>query len=263
MHLTHYRQNFPGDGSHLDYIALVEDARDEGMDVTFDCYPYIYSSTRYIIAIPDWAQDGGPDRLREVLTSADERQRLKQDMLSRGGGRNPSEGWLTNFRKPANKQYEGHSLREVARMRGQDDLDAIFDLLLDEDLGVCSVREGVNPQTLPAFVAHPLGMVGSDAIPPGGVSKPAHLRLLPSDSGGVRPSREALASARGHPKDDVLPRPATGTEDPRSPQRRNEGGHGHLQPGHGEGTGYKVQPQAVPSGHTIRHREREARHRRR
>ena len=164
VHLTHYRQNFQGDGSHLDYIGLVEDARAEGMDVTFDCYPYIYSSTRYIIAIPSWAQDGGPDRLREVLTSADERQRLKQEMLSSPGSRNPSEGWLTNFRKPANKQYEGHSLCEVARMRGQDDLDAIFDLLLDEDLGLCSVREGVNPQTLPAFVAHPLSMVGSDAI---------------------------------------------------------------------------------------------------
>ena len=45
VHLTHYRQSAQGVGSHLDYIGLVEDARDEGMDVTFDCYPYIYSST--------------------------------------------------------------------------------------------------------------------------------------------------------------------------------------------------------------------------
>ena len=40
MHLTHYRQSAAGVGSHLDYIGLVEDARDQGMDVTFDCYTY-------------------------------------------------------------------------------------------------------------------------------------------------------------------------------------------------------------------------------
>ena len=38
VHLTHYRQGAAGVGSHLDYLGLVENAREEGMDVTFDCY---------------------------------------------------------------------------------------------------------------------------------------------------------------------------------------------------------------------------------
>ena len=38
VHLTHYRQSAQGAGSHLDYLGLVESARDAGMDVTFDCY---------------------------------------------------------------------------------------------------------------------------------------------------------------------------------------------------------------------------------
>ena len=36
VHLTHYRQGRQGQGSHLDYLGLVEDARSEGLDVTFD-----------------------------------------------------------------------------------------------------------------------------------------------------------------------------------------------------------------------------------
>ena len=36
--------------------------------------------------------------------------------------------------------------------------------MLDEGHGLCTVIVGTNPQTLPAFVSHPLGMVGSDAI---------------------------------------------------------------------------------------------------
>ena len=166
VHLTHYRQGAQGDGSHLDYLGLVEKARDEGMDVTFDCYPYIYSSTRAIISIPNWAKDGGPDRLKQALGSRDDRARLQDEMRTRTTimGGSLANNWLTNFQQPHNKQYEGHTLAEVAEMRGQDELDAFFDLLLDEELGVCTVGIGTNPLTLPAFVSHPCGMVGSDAI---------------------------------------------------------------------------------------------------
>ena len=164
VHLTHYYQRaVPGAGSHLDYIELIENARNEGMDVTFDCYPYTYSSTRVIISLPNWTKDGGPERIIEVLNSPDERARLREEMNANPRGHH-GEGWLTNFQKPHNKQYEGHSLAEIGRIRGQEPLDALFDLLLDDGLGVCSIGMGANPLTLPAFVSHPYGMVGSDSI---------------------------------------------------------------------------------------------------
>ena len=165
VHLTHYRQGAQGVGSHLDYLGLVESGRGEGMDVTFDCYPYIYGSTRSIISIPNWAKDGGPERLKAALRSSEDRARMKEEMLA-----NPSilgsvaDGWLTNFQKPHNMRYEGHTVAEIARMRGQDDLDTFLDLLADDGLGLCTVSVATNAQTLPDFVAHPCGMVGSDAI---------------------------------------------------------------------------------------------------
>ena len=63
VHLTHYRQGASGVGSHLDYLGLVERGRDEGMDVTFDCYTYPYSGTTVTIGLPHWAKDGGPSGL--------------------------------------------------------------------------------------------------------------------------------------------------------------------------------------------------------
>ena len=164
VHLTHYRQSAQGVGSHRDYLALVENARDQGMDVTFDSYPYIYSSTRAIISIPNWAKDGGPERLKKALKSPKDRARMREDMMATPRGRTIGADWLTNFNKPLYKQYEGHSLTEIALMRGQDELDAFFDLLMDEGLGITTVGVRTNPHTLPAFVSHPSGMVGSDAI---------------------------------------------------------------------------------------------------
>jgi N-acyl-D-amino-acid deacylase len=49
-------------------------------------------------------------------------------------------------------------------MMGVDPVDAICDLLLDEDLQTCYVAAGANGNTLSAFVTHPLSMVGSDAV---------------------------------------------------------------------------------------------------
>ncbi len=164
VHLTHYRQPAQGTGSHFDYLGLVEDSRDEGIDVTFDCYTYVFSGTKILIEVPNWAKDGGPAVLKENLRSEEKRKRMKDDMLSGPRAMNTEEMWLTAFRKPDNAKYDGHSLAEIGRMRGQDSLEALFDLLLAEDLGISFVAVGTNPQTLPDFVAHPYGMVASDAI---------------------------------------------------------------------------------------------------
>jgi len=160
VHLTHYRQGRQGLGSHLDYLGLVESARDEGLDVTFDCYTYPYSGTTPTIGLPHWAKDGGPERLIAALKDSDDRARMKRELT-----RNRLENnWLTNFTQPQNKIYDGRLVTEIAEMRGQDPADALFDLLLEENLGISTVGLGTNAQTLPAFVSHPYGMIASDAI---------------------------------------------------------------------------------------------------
>jgi N-acyl-D-amino-acid deacylase len=175
VHLTHFRQPAQGVGSHLDYIGLVEDARAEGLDVTFDCYSYPFSGTTLVILLPQWARDGGPEALMDRLRSPKERARMTEDILAgrdrgRGAGPYPFTGelwetnWLTNLREPENREYDGLSIADIARLRGQSPTDTMYDLLLSENLGVCTIALGTNAHELPAFVAHPYGMVASDAI---------------------------------------------------------------------------------------------------
>ncbi|MEX0760826.1 MAG: D-aminoacylase [Dehalococcoidia bacterium] len=165
VHLTHYRQGRQGDGSHLDYLGLVEDARSGGMDVTFDCYTYPYSGTTVAIHLPFWAKDGGPERLVQALKDPQDRARMKKEMNSRSDSSSLwRDNWLTHFRKHGNGRYDGRSIADIAEMREQDPADALFDLLLEENLAISTVGLGTNPQTLPAFVSHPYGMIASDAI---------------------------------------------------------------------------------------------------
>ena len=143
-------------------LQVVEDARDEGLDVTFDCFPYPFGGTRVLIIFPDWAHDGGPDALKAVLRSQEGRERLRDEVRPRG--LTWDDMWLTYFKQPHNRQYEGKSIAEVAEAMSKHPVDALCDLLLDEDLQVSYLGAVIDPVTVTDFTVHPLQMVGSDAL---------------------------------------------------------------------------------------------------
>jgi N-acyl-D-amino-acid deacylase len=162
VHITHFYHRAASSGGASRMLGLVEDARDEGLDVTFDSYPYNLSSTRLTILLPQWTHDGGYERLKAVLADPTARDRLRKEMGPRASSW--QDMWLTNFRKRANHRFEGRSIAQVADMLDKDPVDVVLDLLVDEDLEVSYVSAGGNLATLPKFVSHPLSMVGSDAL---------------------------------------------------------------------------------------------------
>src|SRR5436190_15822025 len=92
-HITNFYQSLSSTGSAAEMLGLVERARDEGLDVTFDSYPYVYSSTRLLIMFPDWVHNGGPDRLSAALRSPEARTRLRREVVPRG--QSWQDIWLT------------------------------------------------------------------------------------------------------------------------------------------------------------------------
>lgn len=164
VHLTHYYQPTGSPAGAQEYLALVEDARAEGMDVTFDCFTYAYSSTTPTIVLPGWTKDGGPERLVEALQSPEDRRRIRDTITRRSEPWGWATGWMTNFKQPDNIIYDGLNIETIARMRGQDPVDAFLDLILDENLSMCWTGTTPNDSTLGDFVAHPYGMIASDAL---------------------------------------------------------------------------------------------------
>lgn len=166
-HITHFyhRETHPGGPEQL--LALVDDARAEGLDVTFDCYPYEWASTRLLIQMPLWIQEGGPRPLKERLADETARARLRAELKGRGAASTSSAGWadvrLGYFANPDNLRWESKSLADVMAERGVDAVDAMCDLLLSESLRVNQVTSGPWTKTLHHFVVHPVGMFGTDS----------------------------------------------------------------------------------------------------
>ena len=167
VHITHFyhRQSFPGGPGPM--LELVDDARAEGLDVTFDTYPYEWASTRLLIMIPPWVQDGGPAATKRRLDDRSVRNQIRRELADRGllfaGRRAWDDVRLGAFRTPDLLRWEGHMLGEVIDERGEDPVDVLCDLLLAEDLRLNQVTPGPWSESLREFVRHPVGMIGTDS----------------------------------------------------------------------------------------------------
>jgi len=153
-------------GRTIESLALVEKYREMGVDVTFDQYPYIASSTGLTALLPHWSQAGGAAKLLELLKDPEMREKIKADLRLNYDW---SEILVTSANN--NPQYNGKNMAEVAQMMGKEPYTALFDLLIMENTQVPSVMFGMNEEDVRRVMKSSYMMVGSDgsAISPTGI----------------------------------------------------------------------------------------------
>jgi N-acyl-D-amino-acid deacylase len=168
VHVTHLYRRQSASGGSASLLDIIETARADGLDVTFDTYPYQWSSTRLLILLPMWLQDGGPDPLMERLSDPSLRPRIREEVDRRASAYGGHDVWerihVGAFIRPQNHDHEGQTIATIAKSRGQHPADAMCDLLVAEDLGINQVAANPDPASLPRFLSHPLAMVGSDSV---------------------------------------------------------------------------------------------------
>ncbi|GAJ16126.1 unnamed protein product, partial [marine sediment metagenome] len=63
-----------------DTLQAMEEARDKGVDVTCNVYPYLFGQTGLSAMVPYWAHAGGREELIKRLNDIPTRERIKKDM---------------------------------------------------------------------------------------------------------------------------------------------------------------------------------------
>src|SRR5204863_296456 len=61
-------------------LALIDAAREEGLDVLADVYPYTASSTTLRTLLPDWALEGGVEAMLRRLADPADRARIRREI---------------------------------------------------------------------------------------------------------------------------------------------------------------------------------------
>ena len=151
-------------------VAAIEAARARGVDVTADQYPYPASGTGLDAIIPTWAHAGGTDSLLARLADPATRARLRAELTAGGTDWNigasaggPQGVLIAGVGVDSLRRYEGMRLSEAAEARGQEVVDALFDLLLADRAGTSAIYFSMSEEDIEHAMRQPWIMVGIDA----------------------------------------------------------------------------------------------------
>lgn len=127
-------------GRMPEVVARIESARRSGVDIAADTYAYPAWFNSLSAMVPPWAHDGGTAKLLQRLRDPAARRRIKRDMQTPGSWENnawqeisgPEAILIGAVQNPALRPLQGKTLAELAKQKKTDAIDALLDLLIED-----------------------------------------------------------------------------------------------------------------------------------
>jgi dihydroorotase/N-acyl-D-amino-acid deacylase len=158
-------------GTMPQVVAKIQVARDAGLDIAADIYPYIAGATALASSLPPWVADGGFPKLLERLKDPAIRKRITAEMaeahndwenlyLDCGGGAGVMISGVVN---PDLKKFDGQRVTEMAKAMGKPEMDALFDFILADQGQTGALYFMANEQDMQYALQQPWTSIGLDA----------------------------------------------------------------------------------------------------
>ena len=123
-------------------VKKIEAARQSGVDIAADMYPYLAGATALSSALPPWVADGGPGKIAARLHDPKMRTRIKLEMamshadwenlyLAAGGAGGVM---IASVVSPKLKKFEGKTVAEMATSMHKLPIDALMDFVIEDNL---------------------------------------------------------------------------------------------------------------------------------
>lgn len=172
IHFSHFKvcgkKNWNKTG---EIIRKLDAARNEGLRISYDQYPYVAGSTMLAVILPPWVLEGGTGSMLGRLQDNEVRKRIKLDI------KNGISGWdnfvdfagfdqifITSVKSNKNSNLVGKSLKEIAEERNTDPADAAMDLLLEEENSVGMIDFYGREEHIRLFMKRPEQNVCTDGL---------------------------------------------------------------------------------------------------
>ena len=173
LHISHLKclghKNF---GQTDKLFAKINKAREEGLKVSFDVYPYNAGMTSLSAMLPPWMFEGGVDKMVERLTDEKNRKQIVHDIENGlpgwqnfgGSLRSWDDVTIVSVTQDEDAWMEGMKLTEIAAKWDKDVYNTMFDILYKENGRVQITIVLMDENDVQTILSHPDSMVGSDSM---------------------------------------------------------------------------------------------------
>jgi dihydroorotase/N-acyl-D-amino-acid deacylase len=182
---TAYKKNW---GRMPEMLRRIEEARQQGLKITADVYPYVAGSTSLSACLPPWALEGGTDKMVARLRDPDTRKRLKSEISSDAkdweniylGSGGPGGILIGSVVNRELDNWQGKRLSEIAAAQNKDPLDALFDFIIADHGQTGAIFFMMQESDMQAALKSPLVSICTDS--------------------GSRATDGPLAGSKSHPR---------------------------------------------------------------
>ncbi|WP_204002914.1 N-acyl-D-amino-acid deacylase family protein [Micromonospora lutea] len=148
-------------GSTRATLARIDQARTAGLDVTVDMYPYTMGATTLTAALPGWADTGGAEAIRRLVTDPAGRSRLLTE-LAAGAGYVGLDEVVVSHASPRWQPVIGRPLPLAAADLATTPAALLLDILADDAAEATMLVDAMSAADVERVLAHPAAMIGSD-----------------------------------------------------------------------------------------------------
>lgn len=185
LNISHLKALFPMNFHKIDIVLeMINKEIEQGMDITFDAYPYAACSATILSTLPPSYLVNGVDWLTDHL-----RQKENVDLL-RKAIYEPTETWENPVAKigvdnllvssaPHTPDAVGKRISEYAKLKGLDDIEAYAEIIQLNHGEVMDIRFAMSEDNIEQIYRHPRCMVGTDGLYEGN-DAPSHVRAFAS-----------------------------------------------------------------------------------
>jgi N-acyl-D-amino-acid deacylase len=152
-------------GGAAQLLAAIDAARQRGVQVDCDQYPYTTASNPLRNLLPTWVQEGSMDTMLQRLSQPAIRSRMREELAVHGlnnFGRIPSWDAVRIAISPYQPEYAGRTIADIARSRACDPLDTVCDYLIADRGHTRILVTSMDEADVQSIVRSPAVLVGSD-----------------------------------------------------------------------------------------------------
>lgn len=164
VQISHFKAAYPRNWDKVDdALGKLESAKDEGLSVFCDRYPYTAGSTGLSFYFPLWTRQGTTDEFLSRLNDKSHESEIRGHVARQ---EEKLGSWdrvvIASVFTEKNKKYEGKSILQGAEASGKETFEFMRDLLTEEKNRVDMVTFMMKEENLKKILSHPQVGIGCD-----------------------------------------------------------------------------------------------------
>jgi N-acyl-D-amino-acid deacylase len=178
LHISHFKASGKRNWHKMEAaLEALDRAHREGLDITFDIYPYTAGSTMFLAILPPWTLEGGPAKALERLRDPALRAKIR-DQFVKPPSPDPegpswenvanNVGWeniiISAVESKKKQGWLGRSVADIAEREGKDPEEIALDILLAENARVGMILFSMDEEKMVLGLRHPLGTICTDGL---------------------------------------------------------------------------------------------------